>query len=83
MKIKYSSSVMVAAGWRSVLIIANAEQISPKRVKIIDCLDVDGLGIHGYGSRTGAKRQTFNVGGIAKREVGIIKNLSSVEVIGE
>jgi hypothetical protein len=31
MQIKYNSSVMVAAGWRSVEILANAKKLSDKR----------------------------------------------------
>ena len=78
MNIKYNAAVMVDAGWRSVTITAIAEKISEKRVKIIAVDDIDGLGNSGYGSRTGAKRQQYHIGGIAEREKGKIKNISTL-----
>ena len=79
--VTYTASVLVPAGWRSVSITAKTEKTSEKRVKVVEVTDVDGLGSSGYGSRTGAKRQTFHVGGIAAREVGKIKNISSLNLI--
>ena len=78
MTIKYTTSVMVAAGWRAVTITATAEKISEKRVKVITVDDIDGDGNSGYGSRTGAKRQQYHIGGIAAREEGKIKNINTL-----
>ena len=78
MTIQYNAAVMVDAGWRSVTITATAEKISEKRVKIITVDDIDGDGNTGYGSRTGAKRQQYHIGGIAVREEGKIKNISTL-----
>ena len=77
--IKYNASVMVDAGWRSVEVTAIADKISEKRVSVTRVTDIGGLGNSGYGSRTGSKRQTFNIGGIAAREEGKIKNISTLE----
>ena len=79
--IQYSAAVMVPAGWRSVTITATAEKISEKRVKIITVDDIDGDGNSGYGSRTGAKRQQYHIGGIAAREEGKIKNISTLKYL--
>jgi len=81
--IKYNASVMVQAGWRSVLITAKVDKISEKRAKVVEVLDIDGEGNDGYASRTGAKRQTYHVGGIAMREVGNIKILSKCEILSD
>jgi len=77
--IQYNAAVMVPAGWRSVTITATAEKISEKRVKIITVDDIDGDGNTGYGSRTGSKRQQYHIGGIAEREAGKIKNISTLK----
>ncbi len=79
--IKYNSAVFTPAGWRSEVITAQAEAISPKRLRVVSVLDVGGNGATGYGSRTGAKRQAYNVGGVALREVGAVKLTSKVEVV--
>ena len=79
--IQYNAAVMVPAGWRSVTITATAEKISEKRVKIITVDDIDGDGNTGYGSRTGAKRQQYHIGGIAAREEGKIKNISTLKYL--
>jgi len=81
--IKYRTAVFTPAGWRPEEVTAVAEYLSTKRARIIEILDVGGNGSKGYGSRTGAKRQAYNVGGIAKREIGMIKNLSSVQIVEE
>ena len=78
MSIQYKAAVMVPAGWRSVTITATAEKISEKRVKVITVNDIDGDGNSGYGSRTGAKRQQYHIGGIAAREEGKIKNINTL-----
>ena len=56
MIIKYTSSVKTPAGWRSELITAKAEAISPKRLRVVEVIDIGGNGSTGYASRTGAKR---------------------------
>lgn len=81
--IKYTSSVLVAAGWRSIEITAKAEKTSPKMLRIIEVIDVDGEGASGYASRTGSKRQRYDVGYIARREEDVKKRLSSVCVVVE
>ena len=83
MKIKYQASVMVAAGWRSVEIVAEAEQVSKGMVSVTKVIAIDGETPNGYMSRTGAKRQTFNASGIAQREIGKKKRLSAVEIVNE
>jgi hypothetical protein len=79
--IKYNSAVFTPAGWRSEVVTAQAEAISLKRLRVVSVLDVGGNGATGYGSRTGAKRQAYNVGGVALREVGAVKLTSKVEVV--
>jgi hypothetical protein len=82
--ITYNSSVFTAAGWRSVTVTALAERLSAKRAKVVEVVDIDGEGAVGYASRTGAKRQQYNVGGTAKREIGAVKLLSKcINVVGE
>jgi hypothetical protein len=80
MIIKYKTSVFTPAGWRDELVTARVELLSPKRGKVIEVIDVGGHGSTGYASRTGAKRQAYSVGGVAKREVGAVKLLSKVEI---
>lgn len=79
--VKYNASVLVNAGWKSVEITAKAEKISEKRCTITEVVDVDGEGTSGYASRTGAKRQQYNVGYIAGREVGLTKVISKLTVL--
>ena len=81
MIIKYETSVFTPAGWRGETVTAEAEKISDKRARITEILDIGGNGNHGYHSRTGAKRQMYNVGGVAKREIDKIKILSKCEVV--
>ena len=81
MQIRYSTAVYTPAGWRSETVTAQAEAISPKRLRVVAVLDIGGNGSAGYASRTGAKRQQYSVGGIAKREVGAVKLLGKVEVV--
>jgi hypothetical protein len=81
MKIKYTSSVKVAAGWRSVAIVAACEQVSPGMVQVTRIELIDGE-TPGYGqSRTGAKRQEFNGKWLAEKQVGAKKRLSACEVM--
>ena len=80
--IKYNSSVLVNAGWRSIEITAKAElSKTGKKAQVVEVLDIDGEGVTGYASRTGAKRQTYHVGGIAMRELGATKIISKCEVL--
>jgi hypothetical protein len=82
--ITYNSSVFTPAGWRGVVVTAKAERLSAKRAEVVEVVDIDGEGAVGYASRTGAKRQQYNVGGTAKREVGAVKLLSKcLSVEGE
>ena len=81
MQIRYNTAVFTPAGWRSETVTAQAEAISPKRLRVVAVLDIGGNGSTGYGSRTGAKRQQYHVGGVAKREVGAVKLLGKVEVV--
>jgi hypothetical protein len=78
MIIKYKTSVYTPAGWRDEIVTAQAEEISPKRVRVTKVDDIGGNGNTGYGSRTGAKRQAYHVGGIAAREVDKIKIISKL-----
>jgi hypothetical protein len=75
--IEYESSVMVAAGWRSVTIKSEAEKTSEKMAEVTKVLTIDGEAPVGYTSRTGAKRQTYHAAGIAEREIGKKKRLSA------
>lgn len=81
MQIKYNTAVFTPAGWRSEVVTAQAEAISLKRLRVTQVLDIGGNGSTGYGSRTGAKRQQYNVGGVALREVGAVKLLGKVEIV--
>jgi len=81
MQIRYNTSVFTPAGWRSETVTAQAEAISPKRLRVVAVMDIGGNGSTGYASRTGAKRQQYSVGGVAKREVGAVKLLGKVEVV--
>jgi hypothetical protein len=79
--VKYNAAVLVDAGWRQVIIIATAEKISEKRVSITEVTSIDGQIPVGYQSRTGARRQTFNADSIAAREIGKIKNISTLTLL--
>jgi len=81
--IEYNSSVHTPAGWRSETITAQAVKISEKRARVVRVDDIGGNGKAGYASRTGAKRQTYNVGGVAQREIGKIKILSACTILSE
>lgn len=80
MIIKYTASVKTPAGWRSELITAKAEQISDKRLRVVSVLDIGGNGATGYASRTGARRQQYNVGYFASQQVGAIKLTNFVKI---
>jgi len=79
--IKYNTSVFTPAGWRGEVVTAHAEKISEKRARVVSVIDIGENGNSGYGSRTGAKRQAYNVGGVAMREIGAVKILSKCEAV--
>jgi hypothetical protein len=79
--IEYTSSVKVQAGWRSVSIKAQAEQISAGTAVVRKVLEIDGeTPAHGQ-SRTGANRQSFNGIWWAEQQVGAKKRISACKVI--
>jgi hypothetical protein len=80
MLIKYTASVKTPAGWRSELITARAEPITDKRLRVVEVIDIGGNGASGYASRTGAKRQQYNVGYFARQQIGAVKLLNFVKV---
>ena len=81
MIIEYTSSVFTQAGWRSVTITANADKISAGMAQVVKVTEIDGDAPTGYTSRTGAKRQTYNAAGIAAREIGAKKRISTCRVM--
>lgn len=81
MRIQYNTSVFTAAGWRNETVTAVVEKISDKRARVVVVEDIGGNGATGYKSRTGAKRQTYNCGGVAAREVGAVKILSKCTIL--
>ena len=79
--VKYKSSVLTAAGWRSITIIAGANYLSAKRVEIT-CVDsIDGLTPEKNMTRTGSKRQSYDGLYFAGNEAGKVKNISSLEFV--
>ena len=81
MIIRYTSSVKTPAGWRPELITARAEPITDKRLQVVEVLDIGGNGITGYASRTGAKRQQYDVAYFAKQQIGLVKLINFTKVI--
>ena len=81
MIIEYTASVFTQAGWRSVTITANANKISPGMAQVTQVTEIDGDAPTGYTSRTGSKRQTYNAAGIAAREIGAKKRISTCKVM--
>jgi len=79
--IKYNGTVLTPAGFRSVEMTARAEQITPKRAKILEILAIDGADVKANMSRTGANRQKFYGVGAASREEGKMKNLSACTIL--
>ena len=79
--ITYTTGVYTLAGWRPETVTARAKPLSPKRVEVVEVIDIGQNGKAGYASRTGANRQKYSVGGVAAREIGKIKNLSACEII--
>ena len=79
--IEYRTSILVAAGWRSITVTAIAEKISPKRAKVIDVIEINGEPVTSRMSRTGANRQSFNGDFVARIEVGKNKILSKCYIV--
>lgn len=79
--LKYKAAVKTPAGFRQVVVTAEAEPLSDKRAKIIRLVDCDGEGSSGYASRTGAKRQQYSIDYLARCVVGQIKNRATCEEI--
>ncbi len=79
--VKYNAAVRVGVGWRSVEIEAEVEAVSLKRSRVVRVISVDG-NFGGFVSRTGADRQRYSVDAVIKRELGIIKNNSSLNFGG-
>jgi hypothetical protein len=83
MNIQYEASVFTAAGWRAVTITATATQVSAGMAQVEQVIEIDGAPPVGYTSRTGAKRQQYHAAGIALREVGKRKRISTCKIIEE
>jgi len=81
MIIKYRSSVYTRAGWREVTITADAERVSPGVARVTSVQAIGGHPPTGTMSRTGSRRQEFHGAGIAMREVGARKRLSSCSIV--
>jgi hypothetical protein len=81
MKLKYQSSVKVPAGWRSVNIVAECEQVSPGFAVVKTVELIDGEPPHYGQSRTGAKRQEFNGHYWAKTQIGAKKRISACKIL--
>lgn len=81
-KVIYNSSVHVAAGWRSVEIMAEVElNKSGKKGAVLNVLEIDGETPSCGMSRTGASRQKYNGNSIAEREVGAVKIISKCKKV--
>ena len=81
-RIKYTTSVFTAAGWRSVTVAAEADQISAGMASVTCITAIDGEAPSAGMSRTGARRQQYNGQAIAKREIGARKRLSACAIAG-
>ena len=79
--VKYKSSVLTMAGWRSVTIMAHANYLSAKRVEIINVELIDGLTPEKNMTRTGSKRQSYDGLYYSNCEAGKVKNISSLEFV--
>jgi hypothetical protein len=77
--VRYTTGVLTPAGWRSEIVTAIVEQISDKRAKVVEVLDIGGNGKSGYASRTGANRQRYSVGYVAESQIGKIKIISRLQ----
>ena len=79
--VKYKSSVLTLAGWRSTTIVANANYLSAKRVEVISVELIDGLTPSNKMSLTGSKRQAYDGLYYSNCEAGKVKNISSLELV--
>jgi hypothetical protein len=80
-KIRYVTSVYTPAGWRGVVITAEASKTSEKMAVVVEVLEINGDAPATNMSRTGATRQRFNGCGISRRETGCKKRLSACEIL--
>jgi hypothetical protein len=80
-KIRYVTSVYTPAGWRGVVITAEASKTSEKMAVVVEVLEINGDAPATNMSRTGATRQRFNGCGISRRETGSKKRLSACEIL--
>ena len=80
-KIRYVTSVFTPAGWRGVVITAEASKTSEKMALVVEVLEIDGESPKSNMSRTGASRQRFNGKSVSCREVGAKKRLSACEIV--
>jgi len=83
--IEYKTNVFTQAGWRPVMIEAEATQIRavPEAFRVIRVLLINDQKPYVWMSRTGAARQSFNGLSIAAREVHKVLNGSSCRVVTE
>ena len=79
--VKYNSSVLTLAGWRSITIVAHANYLSAKRVEIISVDSIDGLTPEKNMKRTGSKRQAYDGIYYSNCESGKVKNINSLELV--
>ena len=79
--LRYKTAVKTPAGFRQVMVTAEAEPLSDKRAKVLRLVDCDGEGSSGWASRTGAKRQQYSIDYLSRHVVGQIKNRSACEEI--
>jgi hypothetical protein len=49
-------------------------------LRVVEVIDIGGNGASGFASRTGAKRQQYNVGYFARQQIGAVKLLNFVKV---
>lgn len=73
--VSYNASVLTKAGWRAVVMTAQAQRISAKRVRIVAVIEIDGEHVTRNMTRTGSARQSYNAAYFAGAECGKIKNI--------
>ena len=83
MIIRYKTSTLTRAGWRSVRITAEADQVAEKWAVVTSVLDIEGNGATGYASITGTKRQSYCADHISQREIGKRKLIRYLEIMEE
>ena len=81
--LKYIAAVYVAAGWRSVPVIARARPLG--RGGLAQVTEVLAVGGHApdttWASRTGANRQGYSPAAISNRELGKRKRVSACHIL--